>query len=633
MKLKYLLASCLVGASLLSSCVDEFKDLNSKESDISTPNVRFLFAECLRQFEPMNYGAWYYDMPRLGQWSQCVVNPSGNIDNFNLITEQGTIGGHVYQMLRMVNDLRNQVSQMSDADKAKHEYIQYLCNPLLVFVGMNDSDMYGSRQYSEAEMARYTNPPLFLPKYDTQEELVEIWLDELDETIDYFTDNNVTDVLGTQDFIYGGDLTKWAKLANSLKLKIAARLINTNRQKALTIANEAIASPIGLLTTADGDLIYNRGKNDNHWNNDFPHGVGHDLLIDFMKTNKDTRLLSAFTKNDFNGAVVQAFIDQEKELPPYIAENAIIEDQEEENEDGTKSTKKVFKGWKGDGEPWVRYYGAPLELGAGLDNDNAWIFNPTGTLFQLKTQAGGTKNYVALSRRNQELVKGIYDFTYPDAPDATPDKDILQTPWYGIFFSAAEVNLLLAEFKLLGATAPKSAQEYLTEGVRLSAWVYDKAAELNQVPYYKRTCINDPYDKTIKIDDKMVNKMLESNILKLTGDKKSDLEKVYIQQYIHYIMNPIDQFVNVRRSGVPMKGSALLPWENFSDILDYTTLIPRRFKVSEPAPTDLLHDITLEAIKAQGYSYGTDNADPGKLNSQRVWYDKENPQFGAGPKL
>ena len=98
-------------------------------------------------------------------------------------------------------------------------------------------------------------------------------------------------------------------------------------------------------------------------------------------------------------------------------------------------------------------------------------------------------------------------------------------------------------------------------------------------------------------------------------------------------MNPIDQFVNVRRSGVPMKGSALLPWENFSDILDYTTLIPRRFKVSEPAPTDLLHDITLEAIKAQGYSYGTDNADPGKLNSQRVWYDKENPQFGAGPKL
>ena len=501
MKLKYLLASCLLGAGLFSSCADEFKDLNSKESDISTPNVRFLFAECLNQFEPMNYAAWFYDMPRLGQWGQCIVNPSGNLDNFNLITEQGSTGSHVYQMLRMVNDLRYQISLMSEEDKAKHEYIQYLCNPLLVFVGMNDSDMYGSRQYSEAEMARYTNPPIFLPKYDTQEELVNIWLKELDETINYLTTKNVSDILGTQDFIYNGDLSKWAKLANSLKLKLAARLINTDRSKAIEIANQAISSPAGLLDSADGDLIYNRGKNNNHWNNSFPHGVGHDLLINFLKDNKDTRLLSAFTKNDFNGAVVQAFLDQEKELPPYIAENAIIEDGQ-------------FKGWAGDGEPWVRYYGAPLELGAGLDNANAWIFDPAGTLFQLKTKAGGTKNYAALSRRNQELVKGIYDFTYPDAPDATPDTDILQTPWYGIYFSAAEVNLLLAEFKLLGANAPKSAQEYLTEGVRLSAWVYDKAAELNKVPYYSRTCVNDPLDKMIKIDANMVDDMFASDVLK-----------------------------------------------------------------------------------------------------------------------
>lgn len=620
MKLKYIITSCLLGAGLFSSCADEFKDINSSESAISTPNVRFLFAECLYKFEPMDYSAWYYDMPRLGMWSQCIVNPGGNLDNFNLITEQGSVGSHVYQMLRMTNDLRYQISQMSEEDKAKYEYIQYLCNPLLVLVGINDSDMYGSRQYSEAEQARYTDPPLFLPKYDTQEELVDYWLKELDDCINYLSSHNVSDVLGSQDFVYNGDLTKWAKLANSLKLKIAARIINKDRAKAISIVNQAVSSPVGLIETADGDLVYNRGKNNNHWNNNFPHGLGHDLLINFMKENRDTRLLSAFTKNEFNGAVVQAFLNQNKELPPYIAENAIIEN-------GT------FKGWKGDGEPWVRFYGAPLEIGAGLDNANEWIFDPTGLRFQLKTQAGGTRNYVALSRRNQELVKGIYDFTYPDDPDVAPDKDILQTPWYGIFFSAAEVNLLLAEFKLLGANLPKSAQDYLTSGCRLSAYVYDHAAELNQVPYYTRTCVNDPFDKTIKIDDTMVNDMLEHDAYKLNGNTAENLEKVYIQQYIHYIMNPVDQFVNVRRSGVPMKGSKLLPWDEFSKLQDFVTFVPRRFKVSEPAPTDQLHDITLEAIKAQGYSYGSDNADPDKLNSQRVWYDKENPQFGEGPKL
>lgn len=43
-------------------------------------------------------------------------------------------------------------------------------------------------------------------------------------------------------------------------------------------------------------------------------------------------------------------------------------------------------------------------------------------------------------------------------------------------------------------------------------------------------------------------------------------------------MSPLDQFINVRRSGIPMKNSTLLPWEEFSDLLDYSTLIPRQFQ-------------------------------------------------------
>ena len=53
---------------------------------------------------------------------------------------------------------------------------------MLVYLSIQDADLYGSRQYTEAEQARYTNPPLLLPKYDTQEELLEVWLKELDQT-------------------------------------------------------------------------------------------------------------------------------------------------------------------------------------------------------------------------------------------------------------------------------------------------------------------------------------------------------------------------------------------------------------------------------------------------------------------
>lgn len=624
MNFKYIIAACLAGSGMFTACQDDFSELNSKPSDISTPNIRFLFTECLVKFEPMDYSAWFYDIPRMSSWTQCTLTNGGNTDNFNLLTDQGGIGNQVQNLLRMTNEVRHQISLMSPEDKAKHEYIQYLLNPLLVMIGMNDSDLFGSRQYSEAELARYTFPPLLLPKYDTQEELFTIWLKELDETINYLSANKITDILGSQDFIYNGNLTKWAKLANSMKLKLAARLINTNKAMALAIVNEAAQSSVGFIESAEDDLVYNRGKNDNHWNNNPKDELPNQVLLNLMKKNHDTRLLSIFTKNDFNSVVVQAFFDQNKELPPYIAENVDFE---------VVDGKKVFKKWKGDGEPWVRYYGAPIELGAGLKDENKWIFNPTGTLFTLKTSANADKKYKALSFRNHEIMKGIYDFTYPDAPDVVPDKDIEQTPWYGIYFSAAEVNLLLAEFKLLGANLPESAQTYLTKGCRLSAFVFDKAAELNKIPYYQRVSSTDKFDKSIKITDTMVDEMLSNEIFKLSGSVKEQLEKVYIQQYIHYIMNPIDQFVNMRRSGIPMKGSSILPWLDFDKNLDYSNRIPRRFKVTEPSPTDKLHDITLKAWMDQGYSYGSNNNDPTILNSERIWYDKNAPQFGAGPNV
>ena len=70
----------------------------------------------------------------------------------------------------------------------------------------------------------------------------------------------------------------------------------------------------------------------------------------------------------------------------------------------------------------------------------------------------------------------------------------------------------------------------------------------------------------------MVNEMLSHDVFQITGDTKSDLEKVYIQQYIHYIMSPLDQFINVRRSGIPMKTVHYYLGRNLVILLDYSTL-------------------------------------------------------------
>lgn len=626
MKYKVLTLACMMGFGLLSSCQDDFSELNQKPSDITKPNIRYLFTQCERSFQPGDYSQWYGGFNDISTWAQTTVPTGGNSSDLNRPdVEANGCGYQVNEVLRYANEIRYQIDNMSDEDKAKYEYIKYLCNPMLVYLSIEDADMFGSRQYTEAEMARYTNPPLLLPKYDTQEELMEVWLKELDETLNYLNNNEVTDLLSSQDFIYYGKVEKWAKLANSLKLRIAARLINKDRVRAIKIAEEVAANPAGVLSSIDDDFVYNKGKKDNNWNNNFSVGAGSQQLINFLISNRDPRLFYFFQKNSYNSNVVQAYFDQKKDLPFYIAAN--VEYKEE-------GGKKVFTGWKAPGEPWVRYYGLPCEIGAGQNNDYRDYFDPSKIIFSLENKNGDKKTYQPLALRNQEMIKGMLTYTFPDAPDVAPEQDNEQHGWYGLYFSAGEVNLLLAEFKLLGANLPRSAQDYLIDGVTLSVQGYDFVAGKNHIPYYDTPYKNDKFDKTIKLTNDQLTEMLSHDVYKLTGNKKSDLEKVYIQQYIHYMMAPIDQYVTMRRSGVPMKNSTLLPRKEFDSQLGDSYYIPRRFAVMAPEKSNLLYDITIKAYQDQGYTYeGTEAINPQKLSTERVWIDKENPAFGDGPIL
>ena len=100
--------------------------------------------------------------------------------------------------------------------------------------------------------------------------------------------------------------------------KQRARLINKDRNRAFEIVKQVAESPVGLIATTDDDFVYNKGKFDNNWNNDFSVGVGTQHLIDFLVNNKDPRLLYFFQKNDYNSNVVQAYFDQKREMPDFV---------------------------------------------------------------------------------------------------------------------------------------------------------------------------------------------------------------------------------------------------------------------------------------------------------------------------
>lgn len=129
--------------------------------------------------------------------------------------------------------------------------------------------------------------------------------------------------------------------------------------------------------------------------------------------------------------------------------------------------------------------------------------------------------------------------------------------------------------------------------------------------------------------------MMATDNVKFEGTKEQKLEKIYLQQLINFSEQCDDQFVTARRSGYPKIGSTLLPFVKFENIA--LSAIPRRFVISEPLKTDLMYSIKTAAYEQQGFTHlGTNsqgsefNAGNAPLNTERLWQDKNAPQWGSG---
>ena len=627
--LKYTLAALALGATVVSttSCREDFTDINKNPNQIVTADASMLFTKGIIDFEPSGYLMWYYNAPMMQLWSQLGTPTGGYTPNFAKTTAYGDQGSQYIKVLKYVREM-NAMIENAGEDGAKYKGYAAALDVLTAYLGILDTDLIGSVPFTEACMANYGGT--LTPAYDSQESLYQLWEQQLNAAISVFSNPTGLEMKAAQDIAFGGDWNKWARFANSLKLRLAARYVSINKSKALSLAQEVASASCGYIDSMDQAMLFNKATatSDNnqdiiyHWSNGFLDGQAASInVMNFMVKNLDPRVRFAYRKNSYNSKVVQAFWDKGQEIPHYIQENIEFE---------VVGGKKVFKAWKGAGEPWVRYYGVPVEMNA---SNNAaqygdWFDSPR---FRVSDAEGNNlTSYTPYSQFQQQMIIGrSYNFQLPKAPGEPVTQVIDPRPWYGLYMGGAEVNLYLAEFKLLGANLPKSAEEYLTKGMTLSVQEYDKLAGLNQIAYYGKTYDYDPFEVSIELKDGEINTMLAQEDYKLTGNAALDLEKVYLQQIINFTLNPNEQFVTARRTGLPSFSSTLLPRVNYSEVP--VTNVPRRYDTGNPSQTDLMYQIYKDAYAAQGYSITTAGSnETAPLNSERTWADKNNPQWGAG---
>jgi len=621
---KYIVAIILAVATLITttSCRDDFADINQDPSSVTQGTPDYLFSQGILEFEPADYPYWFYNASEIFKWIQVAVPTEGITST--LVNGASLQKFKSIDILKYANELEYVLSQMPSEQSAIYQNYVAALNVLCVYMGIFDSDFIGNIPYTEGGRALHGGT--LTPKYDKVEDLYSLWLTSLDKDIQTLTTATGQTFVAAQDPVYAGNASRWAKLANSLKLKIAARLISQDKARALAIAKEVAASSVGVMDGANDDFLFNKSiansKDNNwvyHWENDILRELGgSQTVIDFMVNNRDPRVRFVFRKNDWNSKIVQAFFDAKRQddVPKYILDNV----EYEVNGDGTYQ----FKSWKGAGEPWVRYQGFPLAFNAA---QQAGIY---GDWFNFSVQCRlGDKTFYPHSEFQKEMIQGRIDFTLKTAPGDPVIEDRDDIPWYGMYMTTAEVNLYLAEFKLLGADLPGSASDYFNKAVRASVEEYDRMARMNKIPYYGTTYNYDPFEKVIDLQSGEIETMMENEDYQLTGNNTADLEKVYLHQILHFFMQPIDMYSTARRSGVPVLNSTLFPREDYTENQIPTSSIPRRMALSQPSPTDLMFDVLTNSYAEQGYSVGSGD----RLNSERVWQDKGAPQWGEGPKI
>lgn len=156
------------------------------------------------------------------------------------------------------------------------------------------TDSYGPIPYSDI----LTNESIFV-KYDTQKQVYARMFEELDAAIKTLGDNVglPPEAWKSYDGVFFGDISKWLKYANSLKLRLALRLSYVAPELSRTKAEEAIAGGV-MQDNADNAAMHAAENRTTLLYNDWEdHRVGADLIC-YMNGYNDPRREKLFTKVD-----------------------------------------------------------------------------------------------------------------------------------------------------------------------------------------------------------------------------------------------------------------------------------------------------------------------------------------------
>lgn len=365
------------------------------------------------------------------------------------------------------------------------------------------TDVFGEIPYSEA-----ADPDITLPKFDTQAVIYKGIIADLNRAMTIIGDATISgdgiQDLGANDLYCHGDMQKWKKLANTLKLRIAIRAYGASGEDfSATAVTEVMTAGLFLETEADNVLL-DKDAEISQWNSsaygDIWHNFGglgskwtvSEQVINYLQDYDDPRL-SYYAQPVLGGtfSFKQPEVGTNPEPHDYFFERTRHIADKIEHVVGNRDFYEEFAD----------------SVSFTLPRNTLYIGQPTRF-------SGGIKTYAK------------WEFFCQPAETVTAQKGKgASKPFNELILTTGESYLLRAQAAVLGLSG-ENAQAMYEEGIRYEMKLWG-------------------------VGDGAIDNFIATSMGQLTGSLDQQLEKIAIQRWLSKYTDGFEGWAIVRKSGYP----------------------------------------------------------------------------------
>lgn len=388
--------ACLASGLALTSCTGNFEKWNTNPNEVTSGQM---------EQDNLNIGAYFTQMEKgvlivgkdLGGKYQETEMLTGDIfasyiANINDFSYTNTHNDHyaLYHQwynspweVAYVNIMQPWKSISEKVDASSPAFA--MATVIKVFAMQRITDMYGPIPYSKFGTSIQV-------EYDSQKDVYYQFFEELDAAINVLADyasSSGKSYMEDYDYIYKGNVSKWVKFANTLRLRLAMRISYVDKAKAVEEASAAINHGGGLMSGTDDSAILHQGTSLTFVNpiwevSESFEDVRMSATMDcYLKGYNDPRLDSYFRRaadGEFHGV--------------QNGQNSGVKDKYKDAASGINYAQNSDLPWMNASEAYFLLAEAKLRLGLGAESAQTYYENGIKTSFAI-AGVQGADNYIA----------------------------------------------------------------------------------------------------------------------------------------------------------------------------------------------------------------------------------------------